>query len=111
MHLSFKLSVWFTKLRFKDRNPVSVSDLGCQIFQSLVTMYYTNNYNILQLHLLQLIFDLIKDEASAGTAVSVKPLSVASTVTGALNSNSQVTWVLPAFVYQTAALTPKLIVF
>lgn len=112
MHLSFKLSPWFTKHRFKDRNPVSVSDSGCQIFQSLVTMHYTNNYKHLTVipsvaHLL--ISSRMK--ASAGIAVSVKPLPVASTVTGTLNSNSQRTWILSAFVYQTAAQTPKLTAF
>ena len=111
-HLSLKLSLWFAKHRFKDRNPVSVSDLRCQLFQSLVTMHYTNNYRHLTVipsaaHLL--ISSRMK--ASASIAVSVKSLSVASTLTGALNSNSQRTWILSAFIYQSAAQMPKPIVF
>lgn len=100
MHLSLKLSLWFTKHRFKDRNPVSASDLGHQIFQSPVTMHYTNNYKHLTV-IPSAVYLLIssRSKASASIAVPVKPLSAASTVTGALNINSQRTWILSAFVY------------
>lgn len=76
------------KHHYKD--PVSVSDLGCWISQSLVTALHKQLQTSYSSTFCSSSSELTKDERmSMRIGVSVKPLFVVSIVTEALNSNSQ----------------------